>query len=133
MVHRSLIGSMERAVAHLIEVHGGAFPAWLAPVQLVVLPVSDDGVAGGFCCRRSVHGPRAAGGGRLAWNRVRWAHGSGSRRLVPYQAVIGPKEVANEEIALRLRDGRRLDPMSVESALGRIGALVGARSLELWG
>ncbi|WP_308408860.1 aminoacyl--tRNA ligase-related protein, partial [Streptomyces sp. AC627_RSS907] len=41
MVHRSVIGSVERAVAHLIEVHGGAFPGWLAPVQLVVLPVTD--------------------------------------------------------------------------------------------
>jgi len=41
MVHRSIIGSAERAVAHLIDVHGGAFPAWLAPVQLVVLPVAD--------------------------------------------------------------------------------------------
>ena len=41
MVHRSIIGSAERAVAHLIDVHGGAFPGWLAPVQLVVLPVAD--------------------------------------------------------------------------------------------
>ncbi len=41
MVHRAIVGSIERAVAHLIEVHGGAFPAWLAPVQLVVLPISD--------------------------------------------------------------------------------------------
>jgi threonyl-tRNA synthetase len=41
MVHRSIIGSVERAVAHLIERHSGAFPAWLAPTQLVVLPVSD--------------------------------------------------------------------------------------------
>lgn len=38
MVHRSIIGSVERAVAHLVELHGGAFPAWLAPTQLVVLP-----------------------------------------------------------------------------------------------
>ena len=41
MVHRSIVGSMERAVAHLIERHGGAFPDWLAPEQLVVLPVAN--------------------------------------------------------------------------------------------
>ena len=41
MVHRSIVGTMERAVAHLIERHGGAFPDWLAPEQIVVLPVSD--------------------------------------------------------------------------------------------
>ena len=40
-VHRSIVGSMERAVGHLIEVHGGAFPGWLAPVQLAVLPVTE--------------------------------------------------------------------------------------------
>src|SRR5262252_4089819 len=40
MVHRSIVGSVERAVAHLIEVHGGAFPPWLVPTQLVILPVS---------------------------------------------------------------------------------------------
>jgi threonyl-tRNA synthetase len=41
MVHRSIVGTMERAVAHLIERHRGAFPDWLAPEQLVVLPVTD--------------------------------------------------------------------------------------------
>ncbi len=41
MVHRSIIGSMERAVAHLIELHGGSFPAWLAPTQIAILPVTD--------------------------------------------------------------------------------------------
>jgi threonyl-tRNA synthetase len=41
IVHRSVVGGLERLVAHLIEVHAGAFPTWLAPVQLVGLPVSD--------------------------------------------------------------------------------------------
>jgi tRNA synthetase class II core domain (G, H, P, S and T) len=44
MIHRSIIGSLERLVAHLIEVYAGAFPVWLAPVQLVVLPVTEDQV-----------------------------------------------------------------------------------------
>ncbi|MBF6370814.1 threonine--tRNA ligase, partial [Nocardia puris] len=42
MVHRSIIGSVERAVAHLVEVHGGAFPVWLAPTQVVVLPLAGE-------------------------------------------------------------------------------------------
>ncbi|MFF1653143.1 hypothetical protein [Streptomyces sp. NPDC058255] len=57
-VHRSVIGSLERAVAHLIEVHGGAFPAWPAPTQLVALPVSDaeaDGAAG-WCAAAATGG-----------------------------------------------------------------------------
>ncbi|MFB9613915.1 threonine--tRNA ligase [Kutzneria kofuensis] len=131
MVHRSLIGSMERVVAHLIEVHGGAFPAWFAPVQLAVLPVSDDEwpAAAAVAQRCLDLGLRAEVVGVERGSlgaRIR------ESRLAPYQAVIGAKEVANEEVALRLRDGRRLDSMPVDEALGRIGALVGARSLELW-
>ncbi|MYZ18499.1 threonine--tRNA ligase, partial [Streptomyces sp. SID337] len=53
-------------------------------------------------------------------------------RLVPYQAVIGAQEDAEGLVALRLRDGRRLDPMPGADALARIDALVGAHRTELW-
>ncbi|KES08440.1 threonyl-tRNA synthetase [Streptomyces toyocaensis] len=131
MIHRSVIGSVERAVAHLVEQHGGAFPAWLAPTQLAVLPVSDTELpdATGLarrCTRLGVRteilGPDR---GSLA-ARVRQA------RLVPYQAVIGAKEAADGHVALRLRDGRRLAPRPVSDVLTRIGALIGAHSTDLW-
>ncbi|MFD7440085.1 threonine--tRNA ligase [Streptomyces sp. NPDC059909] len=131
MVHRSIIGSVERAVAHLIEVHGGAFPAWLAPTQLAVLPVSDAemGQAAGLVRRCAGLGLRAeiagADHGTLG-ARIRAA------RLVPYQAVIGAKEAADDHVAVRLRDGRRLDAMPADEFLARIGALVDAHSTELW-
>lgn len=131
MVHRSIVGSLERAVAHLIEQHGGAFPGWLAPTQVVVLPVSEAELpqAARFVERCLAAGLRAdlAGpeNGTLG-ARIRTA------RLVPYQAVIGPKEAANDTVALRLRDGRRLDPLPAEEVLARIGALVEARGVELW-
>jgi len=131
MIHRSIIGSVERAVAQLIEQHGGAFPAWLAPTQLVVLPVTEaespDAEAlarrgNALGLRTAVAGPERGSLGA----RVREA------RLAPYQAVIGGKEAADGHIALRLRDGRRLDPQSAAGLLDRIGALVGAHSPELW-
>ncbi|MEV8246390.1 threonine--tRNA ligase [Streptomyces rochei] len=131
MVHRSIIGSVERAVAHLIEEHGGAFPAWLAPTQLVILPISDTELSNAEdlarrCARLGLRA-RIAGPDRGSLGgRVREA------RLVPYQAVIGAKEAAGEHVALRLRDGRRLDPMPVGDALTRISALVEARSTDLW-
>ncbi|NKY26111.1 threonine--tRNA ligase [Nocardia gamkensis] len=131
MVHRSIIGSVERAVAHLIECHGGRFPAWLAPTQLVVLPVSQDqlAVAARFerRCRdrglRVVVSPpdRGSLGARIR-----------DHRLVPYQAIIGAEEAAAGEVALRLRDGRRLARRSAAEALGRIGALLAVHSAELW-
>ncbi|MGV9229729.1 threonine--tRNA ligase [Streptomyces nigra] len=132
MVHRSIIGSVERAVAHLIEQHQGAFPAWLAPTQLVILPISDAEIpnaaslarrCAGLGLRARIDGPdRGSLGARIR-----------DARLVPYQAVIGAREAADGRVALRLRDGRRLDPRPVDDVLGRIGALVGAHSTELWG
>lgn len=131
MVHRSIIGSVERAVAHLVEQHGGAFPAWLSPVQLVILPVSDAELpnAEDLARRCLALGLRAEVRGRERGSlgaRVREA------RLVPYQAVIGAAEAADGRVALRLRDGRRLDPLPDGEALARIGALVAAHSTGLW-
>ena len=77
MVHRSLVGSMERLFAHLIEVHEGAFPAWYAPVQVVVLPVGEAQADAADAVRPALRGGRAAGGGR--GRRARWAPGSASR------------------------------------------------------
>ncbi len=129
MVHRSVIGSVERAVAHLIEVHGGAFPAWLSPTQLVVLPVSEaqlpDAEAFSRRCARAGLRAEVSGEGSLG-ARVRAA------RLVPYQAVIGPKEAAEGRVALRLRDGRRLDALPADEVVARVEALVSARRAELW-
>ncbi|MER5379081.1 threonine--tRNA ligase [Streptomyces sp. NPDC002688] len=130
MVHRSVIGSLERAVAHLIEVHGGAFPAWLAPTQLVVLPVSDAESDRALelvrrCRDRGLRAELAAPDQGSLGARVRAA------RLVPYQAVIGPREAAAGLIALRLRDGRRLDPRPADEVLHLIGQPIASRSADL--
>ncbi len=131
MVHRSVVGSVERAVAHLIEVHGGAFPAWLAPVQVAVLPVSAEQVpdAAALVERCEESGLRA----ELA-DPERGSLGARIRaaRLVPYQAVIGAKEAAEDEVAVRLRDGRRLDPMPVRAFAERVLGLVRSHTAELW-
>ncbi|WP_405870919.1 threonine--tRNA ligase [Streptomyces sp. NBC_00005] len=131
MVHRSIIGSVERAVAHLIEEHGGAFPAWLAPVQLVVLPVSDaqEEQAHEVVRRALARGLRAecAGPGQGSLGaRIRAA------RLVPYQAVIGEREADGDLVAVRLRDGRRPGAQPVEGLLERIAVCADTRAAELW-
>ncbi|WP_399934595.1 threonine--tRNA ligase [Streptomyces kanamyceticus] len=132
MVHRSVIGSVERAVAHLVEEHGGAFPAWLAPTQLVVLPVSEAQrpeaeVILRRCAELGLRAEMACPEHGSLGARVRAA------RLVPYQLVIGAKEAADGRVALRLRDGRRVDALPVEEVLARVRALTGAHRAELWG
>jgi threonyl-tRNA synthetase len=103
IIHRSLLGSMERLVAHLLEIHNGWLPDWCAPVQAVVLPVHDDqvGAARQFADRALARGLRAEV----------WADGSlGARvrraaeRRVPHVAVIGAAEAAAGAVAFRGRE-----------------------------
>ncbi|MFV2115636.1 threonine--tRNA ligase [Micromonospora sp. LOL_025] len=130
MVHRSLVGSMERLFAYLIEVHEGAFPAWYAPVQLVVLPVGDEqaGAAARLARDALAAGLRVEvdGAGSLG-SRIRDA----ARARVPYAAVVGPREAAEGAVSLRLRGGRALDPMPAADALRLIGAVVADRGPAL--
>ena len=131
MVHRSIVGSMERAVAHLIERHGGAFPDWLAPEQVVVLPVTDAQAAAAASVGRHATElglrARVAGPDSGTLNRrIR------SSRLVPYQAVIGEREAGAGQVAVRLRDGQRLPPLPADVALAGIAAHVAAHRIDLW-
>ncbi|MFJ8043536.1 threonine--tRNA ligase [Kitasatospora sp. NPDC096147] len=131
MVHRAIIGSVERAVAHLIEQHGGAFPTWLAPVQLAVLPLSAAELpdAEGLVARCLDAGLRAElsapDRGSLG-ARIRRA------RRVPYQAVIGAREAAEGSVAVRLRGGRQVHGVPADELIARIGAVVAGRGADLW-
>ncbi|MFE9771302.1 threonine--tRNA ligase [Streptomyces sp. NPDC005931] len=131
MVHRSVVGSVERAVAHLLEEHGGAFPVWLAPVQLAVLPVGPAQEerahevvrrADGLGLRAEVAGPERGSLGA----RIRAA------RPVPYLAVIGEREAEGDLAAVRLRDGRRPGVLPVRELLRRIADRAARRGTGLW-
>jgi threonyl-tRNA synthetase len=113
MVHRSIVSTMERMVAHLLEVHNGALPVWLAPTQVVVLPVVDQARTHATEVRDALR----RGGLRVELDdrdatlgaRVR----DTQRRRIPYVAVIGEREVAGATVSVRLRDSRKLLPMDV--------------------
>jgi threonyl-tRNA synthetase len=131
MVHRSIVGSMERVMAHLIEQHGGAFPPWLAPLQVAVLPI---GVAEADAAREFSELCLELGLRAEVLDAERGTLGARIReaRLAPYQAVIGSREAAAGAVALRLRDGRKVEAMSVAEAGKRIGERVAARGSGLW-
>jgi len=121
MVHRSLVGSLERLFAHLIEVHQGAFPAWYAPVQVLVLPVGPDqaGAAAAFarsCMDSSLRVEQRVDGSLSA--RVR----EGILARVPYLAVIGAREEAAGAVTLRRRDGDDRPAEPVADALAYLGS-----------
>jgi threonyl-tRNA synthetase len=130
MVHRSLVGSMERLFAQLIEVHAGAFPVWYAPVQIVVLPVApaQADAAEEFARYAIEAGLRVEvdHDGSIA-NRIRTA----SQRRIPYVAVIGAREAPVGEVALRLRDGQQLPAMGGADAIALVARVAASRSPDL--
>ncbi len=106
MVHRALLGSMERFLGVLIEHYGGAFPAWLAPVQVRVLPVADrhhayaTSVAEGL----RAEGLRAEVDGRN--EKIGLKVREAEVQKIPYVLVVGDKESAAGTVSVRLRGGR---------------------------
>jgi len=114
MVHRSIVSTMERMVAHLLEVHDGALPVWLSPCQIRILPVVDAAIDYSFevqaRCRAA--GLRADVDHRdsTLGARVRDAR----RDRVPFIAVVGSREVDGSTVAVRLREDRRLDVVRID-------------------
>jgi threonyl-tRNA synthetase len=111
MLHRALFGSIERFLGVLLEHHGAALPAWLAPEQVAVVPVTSShrGRAAEVCSQLVRAGLRArldAADGTLA-RRIAVAHHDG----VPFVVVIGDREVASETVAVRARDGQWTAPV----------------------
>jgi threonyl-tRNA synthetase len=118
-------------VAHLLEVHDGALPPWLAPTQVVVLPVVDDALEHARAVRRQLHANdiRVELDDRDATlaSRVRDAQ----RRRIPYVAIVGRDEARDGSVAVRLRDSRRLEPQPVEDLVRLLGQAIASRSPDL--
>ena len=130
MLHRSLVGSMERLFAHLIEATAGAFPVWYSPVQIGVVPVAEvqRDAAEAFAREATGAGLRVEvdDEGSLG-ARIRAA----AQRRIPYVAVIGPREAPEGAVALRLRDGRQLAAMPGGDAIALVRAVAGAHTHDL--
>ncbi|MDD3748723.1 MAG: threonine--tRNA ligase [Candidatus Bipolaricaulis anaerobius] len=132
MVHRALLGSLERFFGILIEHYGGAFPAWLAPVQAVVLPVTEAEVPYAEGVTDEL---RAAGIRAEAWTKerktLRWLIREAQVQKVPYMLVCGAREAAGGVVAVRLRTGEDLGLQSVSAVVSRIREAVSSRGTML--
>jgi threonyl-tRNA synthetase len=131
MVHRSLVSTMERMVAHLLEVHNGVMPVWLAPTQAVVLPVADDALdyAGQVRDRLRAGGIRVELDDRDATLALRVR--DAQAKHAPYVVVIGRREVDEGTVSVRLRNGERLPTMSASAFAALAHEVAAGRLLEL--
>jgi len=131
MIHRGVLSSMDRLMAYLIERYDGAFPPWLAPVQVLVLPVTGQqhALAGELTDQLCAAGLRAGcdPADATLGARIRRAR----ERRVPYVVVIGHREESTGLLALRLRDGRQLPGISAADLIAGITGQVTSRSAGL--
>ena len=128
MVHRALLGSMERFFGVLIEHYAGAFPVWLAPVQAVVIPIADRHLdfARDVSQRLKQHDIRVDVDDRSERMNAKIRHAQ--LQKVPYMLVVGDKEAASDTASVRLRDGRDLGPTPIAELADMVREAIDTRA-----
>ncbi|CAN5438618.1 threonine--tRNA ligase [soil metagenome] len=134
VIHRAVSGSFERFIAILIEHFAGAFPTWLAPEQVRVLPISSDQreVSAAVVERMLAAGIRAHLDDRSETLKYRVAEGA--RMKVPYMCVVGRREVEADQVAVNTRgagEGQKPAPMPVDEFIAQVKEESAARRLTL--
>ena len=127
MIHRALLGSIERFMGVLIEHYGGAFPTWLAPVQAVIIPITERHLeyAGEVEARLTDADIRVYTDARN--ERMNAKIREAQLQKVPYMLILGDRELSSSSAAVRLRSGEDLGSMPVSDVVDRITQEVEAR------
>ena len=122
MLHRAILGSFERFIGILIEHHGGAMPLWIAPLQVVVMNITEHQAS---YAGEVAQGLRHAGfraEADLRNEKISYKIREHSLQKLPYQVIVGDKEVAAQKVAVRTRKGEDLGQMSLADFISRLGA-----------
>jgi threonyl-tRNA synthetase len=122
MLHRAIVGSMERFLGILIENHAGAFPAWLAPVQAVVMNITDAQADWVEAVRKTLLNQGFRVQADLRNEKIGYKIREHTLQKVPYLLVVGDREKENGMIAVRTRSGEDLGSMPVEDFLAKLHA-----------
>ncbi|GGA68881.1 threonine--tRNA ligase [Arenimonas soli] len=120
MLHRAIVGSMERFIGILVENHAGAFPAWLAPVQAVVLNITDAQADWVESVRKTLANQGVRVQADLRNEKIGYKIREHTLQKIPYLLVVGDREKENGMIAVRTRSGEDLGTMKVEDFLARL-------------
>jgi threonyl-tRNA synthetase len=131
MVHRALMGSLERFFGILIEHYAGAFPLWLAPVQVEVLTIAERHAyyASGLLRDLRSQGIRAAI--NTDNEKIGYKIRNATVKKVPYLVIIGDKEIAEKKVTVRKRTGENIGPFTMDELVGMLREKITDKSREL--
>ncbi|MFC4727905.1 threonine--tRNA ligase [Coralloluteibacterium thermophilus] len=122
MLHRAIVGSMERFIGILIEHHAGQFPAWLAPVQAVVMNITDAQADAVEAVRKTLANQGFRVEADLRNEKIGYKIRAHTLKRVPYLLVIGDREREDGTVAVRTRSGEDLGSMAVDAFSARLRA-----------
>jgi len=127
MIHRALFGSIERFFAILLEHYNGAFPPWLAPVQVLAVPVADEHIEylQGVAQQMRARGIRAevdTSGDRMQ-KKIRNA----TKQKVPFIMIAGDEDMAQGAVSFRMRDGTQDNGIPIADAIERVATAINDR------
>jgi threonyl-tRNA synthetase len=128
MVHRTVLGSMERFLASLIEHYGGAFPVWLAPIQVMVIPVADRHLDYARKLEEELKSEGVRVGVDARSETVNLKIRQAQLDKIPYMLVVGDREVAVSTVSVRWRSGEKLDSQPLDSFKQNIKAAIVSRA-----
>jgi threonyl-tRNA synthetase len=131
MVHRTVLGSMERFLASLIEHYGGAFPVWLAPVQAAVIPIADRHLEYARKLEAELKKEGIRGVVDARSETVNMKIRQAQLEKVPYMLVVGDREVAESTVSVRLRSGEQASAQPFADFKKKLKGIIASRSLEL--
>ncbi|HNT29616.1 MAG TPA: threonine--tRNA ligase, partial [bacterium] len=132
MLHRALLGSIERSLGILIEHYAGAFPVWLAPVQAVIIPIADRHIGYAEKVAQACWEAGLRVDIDVRSERMNQKIRDAQLLKIPYMLVVGDKEKESNAIALRLRTEEDKGMVKVDSFIERVKALVSEKSLVEW-
>ena len=121
MVHRAILGSMERFMGVLIEHYGGAFPLWLAPVQAMVIPIADRHLEYAENVKSQLVAEGFRAGVDARGERMNLKIRSAQLHKIPYMLVVGDKELEQAAVSVRHREEGDLGPMPISELVTRLG------------
>jgi threonyl-tRNA synthetase len=127
MLHRAVLGSMERFIGILIEHHAGRFPTWLAPVQAVVMNITDAQAKYAAGAAEFLRNQGLRVESDLRNEKVGFKIREHTLQRVPYLLVAGDREAGSNSLAVRTRNGQDLGAMSLEEIASRLGREVASR------
>jgi len=130
MIHRALMGSLERFFGILIEHYAGAFPLWLSPVQVEVLTIAERHSDYAVTISEGLKSEGVRTSLNLENEKIGYKIRNATMRKVPYLVIIGDKEVSEKKLTLRKRSGENIGPLKIEEFIDIIKDRIKNKSLE---